>query len=147
MVLKRPQASVETPLKECMFITHMLPRAWHAVRLEKTCNHTSCLYTVAETHTQLNKNPVLLRPNCLSELFSKHILHTYITWACLLDGFFPSFRIYILIIMCLGFLINADITKSNYDNKSTTKANKIIMKWLTAFLKSWKSYFTTWNMG
>lgn len=37
MVLKRPQASVESPVKECMFITHMFPRAWHAVKLLKTC--------------------------------------------------------------------------------------------------------------
>ena len=36
MRLKRPQASLITLLKECMFITHMFPRAWHAVRLVKT---------------------------------------------------------------------------------------------------------------
>ena len=59
MRLKRPQASLVTLLKECMFITHMFPRAWHAVRLVKTWiqpTHTQCfeLYrnTSTETHTQ-----------------------------------------------------------------------------------------------
>lgn len=43
MVLKSPQASTDMLLKECMFITHMFPRAWHAVRLEKSCNHINNL--------------------------------------------------------------------------------------------------------
>ena len=55
MRLKRPQASLVTLLKECMFITHMFPRAWHAVRLVKTWiqpTHTHNALSYTGTHQQ-----------------------------------------------------------------------------------------------